>query len=406
MYDDLINKKPDEMTLYIGDMEIIIDNAKFLRTMDTCVDALTVVMPWSPGDNPKLDDVTDHNSFSESLFYIGGSFQMRGVLYDVTHKRSSGGTIKELHMFTPTADIVDSTMIPPYEANNISLVDRCKQLCGPFGIPIVVGDGVNLKVPVKKYKKVAYYDNFTPDKIFGFTNPWRTKFALDNIDVDALTFKKYKLVGDGYKQEIEKFSRVVAKQTDTIFKHLHNLAAQRGFLLSCTKYGELIITKANVNAEPIGTIVETEPTAEVYEANFKGRKRFRLYRVLTSSSRADTTGAAATAQDLAIEAPRMITKNADNNLPGECKNAAEWLKNLSAAEAMTFSFPVNSWYAPNGKLWEPNTTINVVSPTLDVADGFIFLITRVEFSYDSGGATATLSLKPPSAYTLGDITEP
>jgi hypothetical protein len=42
----------DTMTLRIGGREIVIESGKLLRSMDTCADAFTAVMPWNPARMP------------------------------------------------------------------------------------------------------------------------------------------------------------------------------------------------------------------------------------------------------------------------------------------------------------------------------------------------------------------
>ena len=74
---------------------------------------------------------------------------------------------------------------------------------------------------------------------------------------------------------------------------------------------------------------------------------------------------------------------------------------------MTLSFPVNSWYGPDEKLWQVNTAVTVISDTLSTKKGFTYLITRVEFKYSNRGNTAVLQLKPPSVYsTDSELVEP
>jgi len=131
-----------------------------------------------------------------------------------------------------------------------------------------------------------------------------------------------------------------------------------------------------------------------------------MYRALASSSRSRRAGSAGVVRDPVVTAPRVLTFKADDNLPGEAPNAAVWRKNKSAADSMNISFPVTSWYAPNGKLWEPNTTVTVISPTIGLKGGFTFLITQVEYNFSASGANATLQLKPPTTYTTGEVIEP
>jgi prophage tail gpP-like protein len=406
MADEIFGKDDNELTLVIEDTEITVESARLLRTMDTGADALTCTMPWEPGLDDKIDEITAPFSYSECAVYLGNHLAMIGVLYNVTQSRTNAGTKKDLEIYSPTADLIDSTVVSPYEENNVSLTDRCKKQCEPFGIDVVIGDGVNLlkerRVQTGRYQKDKTKPRQWPEAIKTMRD-----IIDDIIDAPKVNTKgTWKVTGEKIVREEQKFSRVSAKQTDTIWKHLSGLAAQRGLLLDCTKYGDLLITKANTTDTPVATIQEGNPIANDFVATFDGRKRFNIYRALASSSRSGKSASASSAKDEVVILPRLLTFRSQNNLPGEAPNAADWRKNKSVAEALTIPFPVNSWYDPNGNLWEPNTKVTVISPTIGLTNGYTFLINQVEFNYKADGATANLKLVPPSVYTIGELDEP
>lgn len=407
MLESLPFKDPDEMTLIIGDREITMESARFLRTMDTGTDALSCKMPWEPGLDDDIDELTNFMSYSETGLYIGGELQQIGILYNVENISSKDGTSKDLEIYNRTADIIDSNVLSPFQVKNMSLTDRCKQQCKPFSINVVIGDGVNL---LKKRRIVTgKYTSKTEKKYEWSPEVQEMSDILGAfaIDIDEVETKgTWKVTGVTTIEEEQKFSLISSKQTDKIFKHLSELAKQRGLLLSCTKYGDLLITKANTEDKPVGTIKETNSDTDTFKLKVSGRERYNIYRALASSSRSNRAMSAATAKDESVKAPRLLTFRSPNNLPGEALNAADWRKNKSAADAMKMPFPVNTWYAPNGKLWEPNTTVTVVSPTIGIKTGFTFLISQVEFIYKQDGVSANLKLVPPTMYTTGVIREP
>lgn len=406
MPDKLYNKTKDDFTLVIEGREVVVESAKFMRSMDTCADAFTAVIPWEPGRDPELDRITAPYSYSKCKIYIGGNLESEQILYNVSPKSDQGGRVKELGGFSKTADIIDSTVLPPYEANNISLTDRCKQQCEPHGIQVVIGDGVNLMRPrvVSTGKWVpAKTRQLMPVGIItanGFIN------TLPLMEKSVTTKGYYKITGKKTIYEEMKFARVSAEQTDTIYNHLKKLAALRGLLLSCTWDGNLLITRANTDDKPIGTIEESEPTTDQYSAEFNGRQRWHFYRAIATSSRRRRTAKTGVTVDPAVQNQRYLTFRADESIPGEALNSAECRRNKSAADAMTISFPASTWRGPDGKLWIPNTQVSVVSPTIGLKSGYSLLITQVEFTYEKTGNRATLNLKPPSVYSHGVIDEP
>lgn len=349
MQDKLFFKEPNDLTLIIKGREIFVENARFLRTMDTCADALNVSFPWEPYLDPELDSVTAPYGYQNCGLYLGDDLQMEGILYNVKQHLGNDGSTKELEIYTQTADVIDSSVRWPFEQNRVTLLERCEKQMEEFEIDVVVDAGV--------------------------------------------------IIGG-------KFSRVEAEQTDMCFDHLQKLAAQRGLLISCTKKGELLIIKPNVDGVPVGTIEEFEPVTEVYEADFIGRNRFQRYEAIASSSSSSRSHAKQRAEDAVVPRNRFLTFQAGDALPGETLNAAEWRKNKSAADAMNLSFPVNSWYAPDRSLWQPNTLVTVRSPVIGLTNGFTFLITQVEYKFETVGISAMLQLKPPTVFTTGEIEEP
>lgn len=389
----------DTLTVTIGNRDIIVESASFVRTMDTGADACSIVMPWEMGLDAEIDRITRPYSYSPAKIKIGDEVISEMVLYDVTQRTNSSGTIKELDFFSKTADIIDSTVIAPYEMNNVKLTDRCKQQCGPFGINVIVGEDTEEKL--NETRRVIYDTGKTREFVVGAT--FSRTLDLQPI-VQKVPIKKSKLVTDE-----KKFPRVKAEPTETIWNHLSKLAAQRGLLLSCTPSGDLLLTTANINGKPVGTIEESlSPLASEFQAKFSGRDRFAMYRAIVKSSSTSRPAGIQTAKDTIVKAPRLLTFNADDNIPGEAKSAAEWRKNKSAADAMSISFPVNGWYAPDGSLWKPNTTVTIISDTIGTGKkGFTFLITRVELKYSSGGNSAVLELKPPTMYSQSaELEEP
>ena len=348
MPDTLPGKQRDDLTLIIGGREIFIESGTLVKTMDTGADAFSCLMPWALGVDPALDAITAPFSYSPARLFIGGKLESELILYDVTHRTSVAGTVKELAFYSKTADMIDSSVRVPFEENNVDLLQRAIGQAFEFDIDVVVDTGVEIG---------------------------------------------------------GRFNRVTSEPTAMCFAELAKLAAQRGLLLSCTKEGNLLITKAKPNSPPVGTIRENEsPEAGEYSMSFNGRDRFIRYEAHVQSARGGIVKQRAT--DDKITRNRFLTFRADDGLPGEGKNAAIWRRNKTAADALALDFPVNTWYAPNGTLWQPNTTVTIISPTMNIQNGFTFLISQVQYEFNSGGSTAVLSLKPPSMYTDGDLEEP
>jgi len=356
MQDKLSGKDKNSMTFMIGSREVFIESGELVKTMDTGADAFTCTMPWQIGKDKELDKITKPFSYTLCGVYIGNDLQDEMVIYGIENSTTIQGTVKKLDCFSKTADIIDASLRYPFEQNNVTLLERIETHCKEFFI-----DGA----------------------------PNQSVVVDTGVDVGG------------------KFQRVFGEPTSMEWDHLTKLASQRGLLLSCTKKGELLITKARPDSIPVGTIEEKiSELASEYSAKFNGRDRFYRYEAHVTSSKSSQSKFIQRTKDLSVKQPRFLTFSADDNLPGEGMNAAEWRKNKSAADAMSFDFPVNSWYAPNNTLWTPNSTVIIKSQTLNIENGFKFLITQVKFTLDNFGTRATLSIKPPSVYTGEPLEEP
>lgn len=338
----------DTLKLEIKGREILITDGTIVKTMDTGADAFTCIMPWTIGKDPFIDEVTAPFSYSDARLFVNDEIFAEMILYDVQHTTNAEGTVKELAFYSKTADMLDSSVRFPFEQNNITLLDRCIKQAEQFNIDVIVDDGVNIG---------------------------------------------------------GRFTRVTAEPTDMCFESLTTLSAQRGLLLSCTKEGNLLITKAKPDSPTVGTIEENiSPLASQYSMSFNGRDRFTRYEAHVQSARGGIIKQRA--EDQRVNRNRFYTFRADDGLPGEGKNAAIWRRNKSTADSLSIDFPVNSWRAPNGSIWQPNTTVTVKSQTMNIEKGFTFLITQVQYTYSNGGNTANLKLVPPSLYGDGEIVEP
>lgn len=345
----LNGKQKDELTLVIEGSEVMIESGRLMKAMDTCADSFNCTFPWEPELDPILDEITAPFSYSECGIYIGGVLVMEGILYDVSQSLNMDGTVKKLGIYSKTANLIDSTVQKPYEQRNATLLQRCENQCDNFNIDVELDTGVNIG---------------------------------------------------------GRFSVVSAKNTDMCFDHLTKLATQRGLLLSNTTDGKLLIIKPNEFDVPVGTLYEDNPYTFEYKAEFRGRTRFYKYDVVATSSSSIRARVRQSAIDENVYQDRFITFMKPESLPGEAKNAAEWRKNKSAADALSINFPVNNWYAPNDDLWLPNTLVTIISSVLSVKDGYTFLIKRVEYIYENNGTTAKLDLIPPSFYSTGILEEP
>jgi prophage tail gpP-like protein len=352
-------KAKDAFTIVVNDTEIPVMSGKAQRCADTAASGWTAVIAFTEDDDALAVTLTPYK-YPAAACYLGEKLVCKSRLYTVAPELTDAGRVCTLEGWSPTVDIIDSTSDAPYEAKNITLEQRARYLCEPFGIKVI-------------------------------------------FDADDRPFK-----------------RVTIRPTEKIFDHLAHLAAQRGVLISSTELGELKFMKAKdvfgALGASVGTIEEALPPGQEFKARFDGRQRYNVYKALAlSPGRKHKLKKGSKAKS--VEDPmvtlygtatkgRQLSFEVDELEGGEMATAAEWRRSKQMAEALTVSFPVSSWYAPNGALWKENTIVTVISRTMFVPDGFDFLIRSVEFDFGEKGATAVLGLCPPQVFTGEPIDEP
>lgn len=340
----LSDKDKNEITLIIGDIDVKFESIRIIRTMDTASDTWAARVAWTPGFDPKFDDLILPYAYPNAKVYIGNELIMSGSLYSVAPEQSNSGLTLTLEGFSFVADVIDSTMPAPYEQEDINLEDRANQLLKHIGIK-----------------------------------------AIFESDPGGI------------------FDRVTGEVTDTIFSHLSELATQRGLLMSSTPEGNLLFAKA-ATGTPVGTIASGDPLPIGWGAKFDGRKLFNQITAIGESP--GGVSKKSTVTDKNVPKSRFFTFKADNTKDGDIENAANWKRSKQFADALTIPYPVSSWYAPNGELWRENTLVTIWAPEIFVPDGFTFLIRQVEYVLANSGISATLSVVPPEAYTGEEIVLP
>lgn len=341
---NIVGKNKDDLTIVVDGYDIKYESARALITLDTIGDACNAVVTWRPGANKEIDKRLKPYSYAPVTVWIGSKKIITGYLYNTEPEMTDNGLIKNLEIFSKTIDLVDSTIKPPYERNNVRLDQIAKEYIEPLGMQ-------------------ALFD-FKDDYVF---------------------------------------DRVTASATDTYASHLLKLCHQRSVLMTSTPNGDVLFTKANPGA-PIGTLSEGTPMPTEWKTKYEGRNRFNAIKVNSKTPLGENV--TYTSKDNAVPRTRFKTINANESQGGNIRKVAEWERSKQLAKALTMPFPVTGWYAPNGEIFNVNKAITIISPTLDIPKGATLLINKVEFISSTSERNAVLSLVPKEVYTgepLADI---
>ena len=332
------------ISLVIGGRAIPTEGMRVSRSIDALADGWTAAIAWQFGDDTELDKIIAPYRYAQASVFINGSLAITGRQYGIVPSLT-GRNAASLSGWSFAADMIDSTLKPPYEANNVTLLQRAKEVAATFSL---------------------------------------------TVESDLET--------DG------QFDRVTAVPAQTAGAHILSLAAQRGVLINSDPDGTLRLFVVDANQTPVGTIEEGAPGFSGFVADFDGRARFNTYRFLSQTP--GDSSAAAVAVDNAVPVTRFTTFSGNDTTTGEAQQAADWRKTKALADALTIPVEAEGFKAPNGEDWAPGQIVTLISPTLFIPDGFPMLIRATEMRQEPGGDRTTLSLVPPSVYTGGEIVEP
>jgi prophage tail gpP-like protein len=341
------NKKDDELTVIIENTEIKPLSARIIKSMDNGIFSWAANIDWEPGDNTVLDQNLLPFKYPRASIFIGDVLAVNGFLYGSNPSFTQRGRIVTLFGYSPMADVANSAIRPPYEENNVTLEGRIKSVLAPFGMSLEVKDG---------------------------------------LDTGG------------------QFRRVTAAIREKAFKHLSELAAQRGVLFTSTPEGAALLTIADAESKSVGTISEGKQGSLGFAGKFDGRTVFFTYKATGQSP--GFFSKSAIAKNINIPRSRFMTFVSDDTISGEMQKVADWKRSKQFAEAMGTAIPYDGWYAPNGELWRENTKVTLESKTLHLPNGFDFIIRSAEFTLDNTGRKTLLNLVPPQVYTGEDIGYP
>ena len=344
------------MKIQLGNRELVLQSASISRSMSDGIGEWNAVIEWEAGKDQELDNLVKKGSFAESVASIGGVDLVTGNKYVSVPALSNKRSVMNLRGYSKVYRLIKSNPKEQREFLDQSLLNITGAIVLPFGL----------------FTKVQ-----APEELAN------EKFEKETIDGQAVPFE-----------------------------FLQNLARQRSLLTSDDTDGNLFYQQAKINQATVGSITENIDGAHVpvtgnFTARFDDTEIFQNYQALNESPFAYLLKEPpVVVKDTSVKIPSFKTISINSLIKGAGKKAIQFARNYARAQALQLPFSVNSWYAPNGRLWQENTLVSVTSPTLFVPGGFTFLIRAVQYALSGQGETAVLSLVPPSLLTGGEIEEP
>jgi len=335
------NEEFSKWLIEIEGIPVLANGVKYTRALSNACIECTAVMPWDTdqmtSDNSnKLAEYLKPYAYPKVKVFLGGYRMLTGVLFGVKNVIGTSGISKAISMASLSANMIDSTMIAPLQYRDMTLKQIAEKVCGRFGIPV----------------------------------RW-------------------------YSRDKNVFKRAACEDGERCFEFVCRLAKQRGVLIGCDETGAMTFCDTE-DSIYVGEIVEGQSAwVPGLEFDFDGRKRFSKY---TAKSKSGRTSAIGTVNDLSVPFGRTTTVEAEDCHDGDIKKAAEWHRSRIIADALSQTITVRGFIAPDGDYWEEGLTLTLYSKSMEIPNGYTFLVDQVTMGSDSAESTE-LVLVPPGLYS-------
>lgn len=194
------------------------------------------------------------------------------------------------------------------------------------------------------------------------------------------------------------FKLVAINSTTKVLSFLIELAKQRKVLISNDKLGKLLFQKSTNTGSPVASLKEGESPLLSITANFNPQQ---YYSHITGVESVVTglKGSQYTARNSRLNGViRPLSFKTPDTINADVKSSVEAKIGRMYADAIGYSIEVSTWRDPQGRLWEPNTTIKVHAHGAMIYKNYEFIIRSVEFYADDKLRKASLNLVVPGSF--------
>jgi prophage tail gpP-like protein len=192
----------------------------------------------------------------------------------------------------------------------------------------------------------------------------------------------------------------------TVYHVIEELARMTQMLVWDDANGALVISR--VGTKRAANALFEGQDIKVGAARLSGDQRYARVMAIGQYFFSDINGPhlsfKATATDTQVPRPRLLIVPID--LPGPdgkwVTQRAQWevARRLGRSRAVRIVTP--GWRDVAGTLWQPNTVVNINSPSLKISEDM--LISEVTWARSEAGTTSTLLCAPPQAFSIAPFT--
>lgn len=314
------------------------DSIRITRSLDS-VDTMTFSGPFEP-DAPGFRETFKPFTYKPVEVLVGGARLFTGTMVDVAPSVTAEGRVFSVSCYSVPGVLMDCSAPAsayPVEYDYATLKTIAADLVRPFGIPV--------------------------------------EFAAPAGAV---------------------FERVALAPGQRIYDFLTDLAQQRGLVISTTPAGALLFRKSVSPGAPVAILTEGQSPLLAVVPTFSPQSYYShltgLEPVIVGLDGAQYT----VKNDRLRGVLRPTTFTLPDTFGADTAEACRAKAARMFGAMASYRVEVATWRDPGGRLWEPNTTIQVAAPSAMIYGPYEFLIRSVDFNSDT--QSATLELVMPGAY--------
>lgn len=193
------------------------------------------------------------------------------------------------------------------------------------------------------------------------------------------------------------FERVAIGTNEKVLAYLIRLAQQRNLIINSSVKGELVFTRES-SSTPVANLAQGGSPLVSVIPFFNSQE---YYSHVTGIEPVSTglAGSQYTVKNPLLQGVvRPISFSTPDTLDADVKAAVEAKSGRMFANAANYTIEVATWRDPSGKLWAPNTQVNLLAPDAMIYNEYKFTIRSVEFLRDPKSETALLDLVIPGSF--------
>lgn len=277
------------------------------------------------------------------------------------------------------------------------------------GERLFTGTLVSVDPPLQGDRRVVTVQGYaTPGVLQDCTPPesaWPVEY--DGLDLEGIAESIVEPFGvpvDFRGDPGAPFEREAAKPGSTVMSFLTPLAKQRNYVIASTPGGALLFWQSVTPGRPRARLRQGESPLLSVMPNFSPQNYYSHITGMTSTELGDT-GKSYTARNPHLDGVlRPNTTQFTDVEAADAEAATRAQMGRMFGNVASYEAEVSTWRDPEGRLWEPNTTVVVHAHGAMIYQEYEFIVRSVTFERDAEQKTATLELAMPGSFS-GKIPE-